>query len=455
MRILTIIFCLQSILANAQSFYYGADISYTNEMEDCGAVYKDNGLAVDPFNHFAQSGCNLIRLRLWHNPSWHKTLNQGKAYSDLADVTKSIKRAKAANMKVLLDFHLSDTWADPSKQLVPAAWEKVVANLTVLQDSIYNYISKTLVHLKNNDALPSIIQIGNETNKGIVLSAQDDKVFTLDWTRNAALFNRAIKAIRDFEKNNNQSIKIAIHLAGPTDAEWLAKAFNDNGVKDFDIIGLSYYWAWHKPTTIADAGNTIALLKSKYKKDIIILETGYIWTTQSNDSANNIISEVHPSYAPASPDAQYRWLHDLTTEVKNKGGIGVCYWEPTWVSTSCNTQWGKGSHQEHAAFFDFKNNALKDGGFKWLNENKTNAIDDIVEKDIVLFDAISRTILLSCCFDSLQFSLYTLEGKLLLYNEIIWESEPYVFKGLANGNYICIFKNDSTSYKIKSKIIQL
>ncbi len=449
-----VILCFYAFLSRAQNFYYGADISYTNEMEDCGAVFKENNVKVDPFNYFGASGCNLIRLRLWHNPSWYKTLNKGKLYSDLSDVTKSIKRAKAANMKVLLDFHLSDTWADPSKQLVPKAWEKVVGNLPVLQDSLYNYVSKTLLHLQLNNALPDIIQVGNETNKGIMLSAEDDKVFTLNWPRNAALFNTGIKAIRDFSKASNHTIKIAIHIAGPKDADWLAKAFYDNGVRDFDIIGLSYYWAWHKPTTIADAGNTIAALKSKYTKDIIILETGYIWTTQSNDSANNIISEVHPNYAPASQDAQYRWLHDLTAEVKNKGGIGVCYWEPTWVSTACNTQWGKGSHQEHAAFFDFSNNALNAGGFKWLNENKTNTVSEIEEQDIVQFDPSSLALLLTCCYDSLECSVFSSDGK-LVKEVILWQSEPFVLQGLPKGNYICSFSHKGASVRIKSKIVQL
>lgn len=437
-----------------QTFYYGADISYTNEMEDCGAVFKENDKAVDPFNYFGQSGCNLIRLRLWHNPSWYKTLNKGKLYSDLSDVTKSIKRAKAANMKVLLDFHLSDTWADPSRQLVPKAWEAVVGNLPVLKDSLANYITRSLAHLQKNNALPDIIQVGNETNKGIVLSAEQDKVYTLEWTRNATLFNAGIKAIRDFSKTSGYDIKIALHIAGPKDADWLAKGFYDYNVRDFDIIGLSYYWAWHKPTTIADAGNTIASLKAKYKKDIIILETGYIWTNQSNDSANNIISEVHPSYAPASPDAQYRWLHDLTAEVKRKGGIGVCYWEPTWISTPCKTQWGQGSHQEHAAFFDFKGNALLDGGFKWLQENKTNAVSEEAIEDIVKFDAFSKALMLTCCYDSLKCTIYSVDGKLVA-EHTLWQSEPLVLDQKYTGNYICQFSSSNTNIKIKSKLIQL
>ena len=110
----------------SQTFYLGADLSYVNELEDCGVVYKENQVAKDPYQVFSEYGCNLVRLRLWHTPSWYDTLNSGNRYSDLKDVKLSIARAKQNNMHTLLDFHLSDNWADPSKQLVPKAWLPVV-----------------------------------------------------------------------------------------------------------------------------------------------------------------------------------------------------------------------------------------------------------------------------------------------------------------------------------------
>ncbi|MFT6000504.1 MAG: arabinogalactan endo-1,4-beta-galactosidase [Neolewinella sp.] len=93
-------------------------------------------------------------------------------------------------------------------------------------------------------------------------------------------------------------------------------------------------------------------------KEVMVFETGYIWTNESNDSANNIISSVQEGYAPASPTNQKRWLIDLTQEMIQRGATGVIYWEPVWVSSSCRTQWGQGSHQEHATFFDFDNKLL-------------------------------------------------------------------------------------------------
>ncbi len=118
--LLYIVFFLP-ITLQAQTFYQGADLSYINELEDCGVIYKENELPKDPYKIFADHNCTLVRLRLWHTPSWYDHLNEGKRYSHLADVKKSIKRAKMAKMQVLLDFHLSDNWADPSKQVIPAA----------------------------------------------------------------------------------------------------------------------------------------------------------------------------------------------------------------------------------------------------------------------------------------------------------------------------------------------
>src|SRR5690606_24901704 len=101
--------------------------------------------------------------------------------------------------------------------------------------------------------MPEMVQIGNETNRGILLSQQvNDAGWVLDWNRNGQLFNSAIRAVRDVEKAGGKKVKIALHIAGPSDAKWLMEGFWNAGVTDFDMIGLSYYWAWHKPTTIGD-----------------------------------------------------------------------------------------------------------------------------------------------------------------------------------------------------------
>lgn len=359
----TIILLTLAGITRAQEFYFGADQSYVNEMEDCGAVYKENGVVKDVYQIFGDHGCNLVRFRLWHTPSWYDNLNAGQRYSDFEDVKKGIQRARNAGMSVLLDFHLSDNWADPGKQVIPAAWLPVADNLPILQDSLYNYIHATLSALDNEGLLPEMVQIGNETNKGILLTPEQNQGWVLDWERNAPLFNSAIQAVRDL----SEEIKIMLHIADPKDTGWLMDQFHQHGVTDFDLIGISYYWAWHRPTEIDETGAIIAQLRAKYSdKEVMIVETGYIWTTAAQDGANNITNVVHPDYAPASPENQRDWLIDLTTEVIESGGLGVVYWEPSWVSTGCRTQWGQGSHHENATFFDFSHNLLVPGGIEWM-----------------------------------------------------------------------------------------
>lgn len=354
----------------SQNFYFGNDLSYVNEMEDCGVVYQENNNPKDPFQIFADKGSNLIRLRLWHTPSWYDDLNNGQRYSDFQDVKKSIQRAKDAGMEVLLDFHLSDNWADPSKQLVPEAWLSVVDDLPVLKDSLHNYIFQTLSILNSENLLPEMVQIGNETNKGILLSPDDNAVWTLDWPRNAELFNTAIQAVKEVESASGKEIDIALHIAGPDNISWLLPEFVANGVTDFEVIGMSYYWTWHQPATISEVGELIAELKNNYPgKKVMIFETSYPWTDDWNDNANNIATELNTAYSPASPQAQKDWMIDLTEAVMSNGGDGIIYWEPAWVSSGCWTQWGEGSHGEHLAFFDFENNLIENGGISWMSHD--------------------------------------------------------------------------------------
>jgi len=323
----------------AQDFYFGADLSYVNEMNDCGVKYTVNGEEQECYSIFADNGCNLVRIRTWHTPSWYDNLNEGRRYSDQADIERSIARSKAAGMDVLLDFHLSDNWADPGKQVVPAAWAPVVDNLDILKDSLYHYIHSSLGKLHAKDLVPEMVQIGNETNKGILQSQEDnDSGWKLDWDRNAVLFNAGIKAVRDFSAETGKDVKIMIHAADPGKT-WLFDEFIQNGVTDFDVMGISYDWAWHQPEDIEDAGEIVAYLQSRYSNyDVIIVETGYIWTYESNDDANNIINEVHPDYSPPSPAIQRDWLIDLTQEVK-RGVRGAwrtaCNWWPEAAGRYC------------------------------------------------------------------------------------------------------------------------
>jgi arabinogalactan endo-1,4-beta-galactosidase len=139
---------------------------------------------------------------------------------------------------------------------------------------------------------------------------------------------------------------------------WWFKEAKKNGVVDFDFIGISYYPKW-STKNLDELGEAIKVLKNDFQKDIMVVETAYPFTLQGQDEANNILGEDSLEEFPATQDGQLAYLNKLHTLVKDAGGSGVLYWEPAWVSNSCSTRWGKGSHWENAAMFDFKSTPTK------------------------------------------------------------------------------------------------
>jgi arabinogalactan endo-1,4-beta-galactosidase len=342
-----LIFTMFSCVQEADKMFLGADLSYVNEMEDCGGVYRNEGKEVDPFELFADQGCGLVRTRLWNNPEW-------SGYSDYKDVEKTSRRARENGMKVLLDFHYSDTWADPHHQVIPDAW-KDVADLEVLGDSLYNFTFKTLMDLSKKNLLPAFVQVGNETN--IEILQQEDKmnVDTIDWKRNIFLLNKGIEAVHAVSEKTGKDIQIVIHIAQPENALWWFGEAETHGLSGYQWIGLSYYplWSEYKLDEIPQA---IKLLKDKFGKRVMIVETAYPFTFSNADSAGNILGEdaLIPAY-PATPQGQLDYMTDLVSLTKQGGGEGVIYWEPAWISTKCSTPWGQGSHWDNAVFFDASN----------------------------------------------------------------------------------------------------
>jgi len=354
--LLAIGFIATSVLANTpvteKPFYVGADLSYVNEMEDCGASYYDKGKKQDPFALFAKKSADLVRVRLWHDADWTK-------YSDLTDVSKTLQRAKDNKMKTLLDFHYSDTWTDPEKQFIPKAWAHIT-DTNELAKALYDYTTATLAALDKKNLLPDMVQVGNETNIEILQHENSIVHGIPNWQRNAQLLNSGIKAVRDYSKQSKKPIQIVLHIAQPENALWWFKQARENGVTDFDIIGLSYYPQW-STYELPDLPDAIKELKNTYQKEVMIVETAYPWTLHNFDKAGNVLGEkAVQSEFPASAKGQLLYLLTLTQLVKASGGLGVIYWEPAWVSTHCKTLWGKGSHWENASFFDATrhNNAL-------------------------------------------------------------------------------------------------
>ena len=269
-------------------FLQGADLSYINELQDGGVQYTKDGNTIDPYHLIKEYGGNLVRLRLWHNPTWTN-------YSTLADVKRSISRAKQEGLNVLLDFHYSDTWTDPQQNIVPEAWRPVVKYSDLLADSVYNYTYRILTHLKDTNLLPELVQIGNETNKSIMVADNADLEPT-NFVRNTKLFNAGLQAVADFNWNNGKSIKTILHVAmNPNDAmNWVAN-HKKYGLKDFDLLGVSYYPQWQDYTP-AQLGEFASNLYSTYGVKLFVAETGHIWTRAWNDQNINLMSKMCIGY---------------------------------------------------------------------------------------------------------------------------------------------------------------
>lgn len=326
------------------SFYYGADLSYVNEMIACEAVYKDeNNISTDPYKIFKDAGANLVRVRLWHNPTWTN-------YSNYADVKKTIRKAKDQGMHVLLDFHYSDIWADPAKQIIPAAWESEIDNKEALGELVYNYTYQTLNNLALANLLPEMVQVGNEINPMIL--QRESLVWPIDWDRNSYLINKGIKAVRDISKEKDTKIEVMLHIAQPENGLWWFKDATTNGITDYDWIGLSYYPIWSE-YKLDNVGTAFSILINTYNKKLMVVETAYPFTLENIDEANNILdSNALISGYPATEQGQLNYLNKLQEIIENAGGSGLVYWEPAWVSTNCNTLWGKGSHWDNATLFN-------------------------------------------------------------------------------------------------------
>lgn len=353
-----------------EEFLIGADLSYVNQIVDHGGIYRDDGIVASPYKIFKDHGSKIIRLRLWHNPVWTGEVygaTGSQMYNDLADVSKSISLVKAQGMSVLLDIHYSDTWADPGKQEIPEAW-KDIKDMGVLGDSVYQYTSQIFQHLAAQGLIPEFVQIGNETNCGMLYTNAPVgfpacNVCNGEWERMGSVVNSALSAVRDATQASTIKTKTILHVADPKNVEWWFEnmtAATGGNVQDFDLIGISYYPIWHATVGIEQISENIERFRKKFEKPVIILETAYPWTIDADDDYNNVFGGQIPLNGyPFTRKGQYDLMVKLGQEVREGGGQGIIYWEPAWITSEMKDLWGTGSSWENCAFFDFDGNIIE------------------------------------------------------------------------------------------------
>lgn len=279
------------------SIVKGADISWLTEMESSGRkFYNSSGTEQDCIQILKNLGMNAVRLRVWVNPAG--------GWNGAADVVAKAVRAKNLGMKIMIDFHYSDSWADPGQQIKPAAWAS--QDFTTLKNSVYNHTYDVLTSLKNSGVTPEWVQVGNETNDGMLWP--DGKAST-NMANFAALVNKGYDAVKAVDAN----IKVIVHISNGHDNSlfrWIFDGLKNNGGK-WDVIGMSLYpevsnWSTMNTQCLSNINDMIA----RYDKPVMITEVGMSWDQAS----------VCQSF-----------IADLINKVKsvaNSKGLGVFYWEP-------------------------------------------------------------------------------------------------------------------------------
>ena len=313
------------------------------QVEENGGLFYENGNQIDPIQIFKDKGINTARIKIWHTPS----LN----YNNLERVLEIADRASSVGLDLFLDFHYSDTWADPSSQTKPSAW--VDLNFETLCDSLEQYSHHVITKLKNQNTLPKYVQIGNETDCGFLWPdgyVCDESNNDSQWNKLRDLFMHAIEGINS-ALDTQDTLKIISHVS--SGGNWFFNNLIGQGV-DIDILSISYYPMWHG--TLSDLNQNMDELGNEFQKPVLIVETAYPFTLQWNDNTNNILgleTQLLEDYE-ASEEGQFTFLHDLITLVdENDYGLGICYWAPDWISTN---QFG--SPWENQALFDFDGELL-------------------------------------------------------------------------------------------------
>lgn len=317
------------------TFIKAADMSYLPLIESEGTVFYNNQLvAEDALQTLKKSGCNTIRIRLWHSPSDH--------HSGFNEVKLLAQRVKSLGMKVWLTVHYSDTWADPGQQSKPSAWNNLSFNLLKSQFEQYTQQIVTQIH-------PDIIQIGNEINNGFVFPEGN-------LTNNESQFLSLLASASNVIRAQSPSTKIMLHYAGIQGASWF---FSKTAAIDYDYIGLSYYPVWHG-TDLNLLQQTLTSLGQTYSKKVLIAETSYPFTLGWNDWTNNVLgqtNQLHPNY-PATLDGQKNFVEQIKTIIQQTpNGVGFCYWGAEWIAFR-GTQASNGSSWENQALWDFNHKSV-------------------------------------------------------------------------------------------------
>jgi len=332
----------------SEDFIFGMDVSSVLSLEAAGVKYYDyDGAERDLFEILAENGVNYIRVRVWVDPFDKDGNGYGGGNCDINTAVEIGKRATANGMKLLVDFHYSDFWADPAKQMAPKTWKSSRTRASQLK----TYTLESLTLLKDAGVDVGMVQLGNESNNGLAGEKS--------WGNIAKLMKAGAEAVREVYPE----ALIAVHFANPENAsnyESYARRLSESAV-DYDVFATSYYPYWHG--SLENLKNVLTHVQTTYGKQVLVAETSYAWTIEDGDFSGNTIGEggAYEKPYPFTLQGQVNHLTDVTQAMHDIGGLGIFYWEGAWVpvpggSWEANSalweQYGAGWASSYAADYD-------------------------------------------------------------------------------------------------------
>ena len=325
-----------------EDFILGMDASCVPSLEAGGVKYYDHdGSEKDVYQILSENGINYIRVRVWNDPFDADGNGYGGGNCDIENAVAIGKRATQYGMKLLVDFHYSDFWADPGKQMVPKAWEGM--DIDAKTEALYQYTKDCLQKLADAGVDVGMVQIGNETNGAM---CGENSSAAGGWKRIMQLMSAGSKAVREI----CPEALVAVHFANPekvTNYESYGKNLEYYQV-DYDVFASSYYPFWHG--TLDNLAQVLSNIAETYDKKVMVAETSYAFTAEDTDFSGNTIGEgggIVKDY-PFTQQGQANLVRDVIDTVANKttNGIGVFYWEGTWISA------GGSSYEENSALWE-------------------------------------------------------------------------------------------------------